>query len=115
MILTEEGTYADLERDGTRARHGKQRSNDEVEDDEQCRREHRPRFCAQQRDILPARECDRCDAEQRQTDTRRHEAQHRKHCVIACCLTECRGEDEIARAKVDGEHHEAERQQVFFL
>ena len=54
IVLGEEGADADLERNRARARHGKQRSDDEVEDDKQSRGEHRPRLCAQQRDILTA-------------------------------------------------------------
>ena len=69
----------------------------------------------QERHIFAARERDRRDAEQRQPDTCRHKAQHRMQRVISGSLPERGREDEIARPEVDGEHHEAERQQILFF
>ena len=115
IVLGEEGAYADLERDGTRTRHRKQRSDDEIEDNEQHRCKQRPRLCTQERHVFTARERDRRDAEQRQPDARRHEAEHCEQCVIARRLTERGREDEIARAEVDGKHHKTKRQEVFLF
>ena len=115
IFLREEGAYADLERDSARTRHGEQRADDEIEDDEQYRCEHRPRLRAQERHVFAAGKRNRSDAEERQPDARRHEAQHGEQRVIARCLTECGREDQIARAEVDREHHEAERQEVFLF
>ena len=115
VFLREEGAYADLERDGSRTRHGKERADDEVEDDEQHRCEERPRLGAQQRHILAARKRNRRNAEERQTDACRHKAQHGEQRILARGLSERRGEDEIACAEVDGEHHKAERQEVFLF
>ena len=115
VLLREEGTNPNLERDGARTRHREQRPDDEIEDDEQCRRKQRPRLGTQERYVFAAREGNRRDAEERQSDARRHEAQHCKQRVIARRLTERGREDQIARAEVDGEHHEAERHEVFLF
>ena len=115
ILLREERTDANLERDRAGAWHRKERTDDEIEQDEQYRRKARPCLFAQQRRIFPARQCDRRDAKQRQTDASRHKADHRKQRMLTRRLPQRRWKDQISRAEVDGEHHKSERQKILFV
>ena len=109
--LAQEGHHGHFIRGGARPGNGKEGPDGEVDDRQEQQRE--PRVDAVERGavaVLVIGADD--DAQQRQSHTRGHEAQQCWPERLAAFQAQCRGEDEVAGAKEDGEQHEADDESI---